>query len=337
MRFIDGALDGAQRAATLTHRLLAFSRQQPLTPQSIEPNRLISGMSEMLRRTLGEHIAVETVLAGGLWRTHADPSQLESAILNLAVNSRDAMPDGGRLTIETVNASLDEAYSAQHVDVPAGQYELVEVSDTGHGMPADVMAKAFEPFFTTKGVGKGTGLGLSQVLGFVKQSGGHVKIYSEPNHGTTIKIYLPRFLGAAGELQPVVAVEAAPGGQRHEVVLVVEDEERMLQLSCEAFRELGYTVLQAGGPMAALRVIDAHPEITLLFSDVVMPEMNGRQLAREAVLRSPDLKVLFTTGFSRNAVIHNGVLDQDVNFISKPFTIEQLAAKARGVLDGMNS
>ena len=333
MRFIDGALDGAERAATLTHRLLAFSRQQPLTPQAVEPNKLISGMSEMLRRTLGEHIAVETVLAGGLWRTHADPSQLESAILNLAVNSRDAMPNGGRLTIETANASLDEAYAAQHLDVPVGQYVLLAISDTGQGMPADVIAKAFEPFFTTKGVGKGTGLGLSQVLGFVKQSGGHVKIYSEPDHGTTIKIYLPRFKGIAEELLPVIPVKEARTGQRHEVVLVVEDEERMLQLSCEAFRELGYTVLHAAGPMAALRVIDAHPEITLLFTDVVMPEMNGRQLAREAILRLPKLKVLYTTGFSRNAVIHNGVLDQDVNFISKPFTIEQLAAKARGVLD----
>ena len=337
MRFIDGALDGAERAATLTHRLLAFSRQQPLAPQSIDPNKLISGMSEMLRRTLGEHIAVETVLAGGLWRTHADPGQLENAIVNLAVNSRDAMPDGGKLTIETANASLDEAYAAQHVDVPAGQYVLLAVSDTGQGMPADVVAKAFEPFFTTKGLGKGTGLGLSQVLGFVRQSGGHVKIYSEPHHGTTIKIYLPRFMGAADELLPVVPVEEAPAGRQHEVVLVVEDEERMLQVSCDAFRELGYTVLQAGGPIAALRVIDAHPEITLLFTDVVMPEMNGRQLAREAVLRLPKLKILYTTGFSRNAVIHNGVLDQDVNFISKPFTIEQLASKARAVLDGAAS
>jgi signal transduction histidine kinase/CheY-like chemotaxis protein len=332
MRFIDGALDSAERAATLTHRLLAFSRQQPLTPQAVEPNKLISGMSEMLRRTLGEHIAVETVLAGGLWRTHADPSQLESAILNLAVNSRDAMPGGGRLTIETANASLDEAYAAQHLEVPPGQYVLLAVSDTGQGMPAEVISKAFEPFFTTKGVGKGTGLGLSQVLGFVKQSGGHVKIYSEPNHGTTVKIYLPRFKGIAEELLPV-PVEEARTGQRHEVVLVVEDEERMLQLSCDAFKELGYTVLHAAGPIAALKVIDAHPEITLLFTDVVMPEMNGRQLAREATLRLPKLKVLYTTGFSRNAVIHNGVLDHDVNFISKPFTIEQLAAKARAVLD----
>ncbi|HWJ18785.1 MAG TPA: CHASE3 domain-containing protein [Geobacterales bacterium] len=292
---------------------------------------------EVLRRTLGEHIAVETVLAGGLWRTHADPGQLENAIVNLAVNSRDAMPDGGKLTIETANASLDETYAAQHVDVPAGQYVLLAVSDTGQGMPADVVAKAFEPFFTTKGLGKGTGLGLSQVLGFVRQSGGHVKIYSEPHHGTTIKIYLPRFMGAADELLPVVPVEEAPAGQQHEVVLVVEDEERMLQVSCDAFRELGYTVLQAGGPIAALRVIDVHPEITLLFTDVVMPEMNGRQLAREAVLRLPKLKILYTTGFSRNAVIHNGVLDQDVNFISKPFTIEQLASKARAVLDGAAS
>jgi signal transduction histidine kinase/ActR/RegA family two-component response regulator len=332
MRFIDGALDGAERAATLTHRLLAFSRQQPLTPQAVEPNKLISGMSEILRRTLGEHIAVETVLAGGLWRTHADPSQLESAILNLAVNGRDAMVGGGRLTIETANAYLDEAYSAQHLEVAAGQYVLLAVSDTGQGMPAEVLSKAFEPFFTTKGAGKGTGLGLSQVLGFVKQSGGHVKIYSEPDHGTTVKVYLPRFKGIAEEL-PVFPLEEARSGQRHEVVLVVEDEERMLQLSCDAFRELGYTVLHAAGPMAALRVIDAHPEITLLFTDVVMPEMNGRQLAREAILRLPNLKVLYTTGFSRNAVIHNGVLDPDVNFISKPFTIEQLAAKVRGVLD----
>jgi CheY-like chemotaxis protein len=338
MRFVDGALDGAERAATLTHRLLAFSRQQPLAPQAVDLNKLIAGMSEMLRRTLGEQIAVETVLAGGLWRTHADPGQLESAILNLAVNSRDAMPAGGRLTIESANSSLDEAYSALHVDVPSGQYVLLAVTDTGQGMPPDVVAKAFEPFFTTKGVGKGTGLGLSQVLGFVKQSGGHVKIYSEPNHGTTVKIYLPRFNDIANEV-PYAAPPAkeAPGGQRHEVVLVVEDEERMLQLSCDAFRELGYTVLQAAGPMAALRIIDAHPEITLLFTDVVMPEMTGRLLAREAVLRLPKLKVLFTTGFSRNAVIHNGVLDQDVNFISKPFTIEQLAAKVRVVLGGMAS
>jgi len=332
MRFIDGALDGAERAATLTHRLLAFSRQQPLTPQAVEPNKLISGMSEILRRTLGEHIAVETVLAGGLWRAHADRSQLESAILNLAVNSRDAMAGGGRLTIETANAYLDEAYSAQHLEVAAGQYVLLAVSDTGQGMPAEVLSKAFEPFFTTKVAGKGTGLGLSQVLGFVKQSGGHVKIYSEPDHGTTVKIYLPRFKGIAEE-PPVFPLEEARSGQKHEVVLVVEDEERMLQLSCDAFRELGYTVLHAAGPRAALRVIDAHPEVTLLFTDVVMPEMNGRQLAREAILRLANLKVLYTTGFSRNAVIHNGVLDPDVNFISKPFTIEQLAAKVRGVLD----
>lgn len=333
MRFVDGALDGAERAATLTHRLLAFSRLQPLAPQAIDANKLISGMSEMLRRTLGDHIMVETVLAGGLWRTHADASQLESAILDLAVNSRDAMPDGGKLTIESANASLDEAYSAQHLEVPAGQYVLLAVTDTGEGMPADVIAKAFNPFFTAKGVGKGTGLGLSQVLGFVKQSGGHVKIYSENGHGTTIKIYLPRFKGAADDGAVAAAAGEAALGRPDEVVLVVEDEERMLQMSSDAFRELGYTVLSAPGPIAALALIDAHPEITLLFTDVVMPEMNGRQLAKEALVRMPKLRVLYTTGFSRNAVIHNGVLDNDVNFLSKPFTIEQLAAKAREVLD----
>lgn len=287
----------------------------------------------MLRRTLGDHIMVETVLAGGLWRTHADASQLESAILNLAVNSRDAMPGGGKLTIESANASLDEAYSAQHLEVPAGQYVLLAVTDTGQGMPADVIAKAFDPFFTTKGVGKGTGLGLSQVLGFVKQSGGHVKIYSEDGHGTTIKIYLPRFKGVADNGAAVVAAGEAVMGRPDEVVLVLEDEERMLQMSSDAFRELGYTVLSAPGPVAALALIDAHPEITLLFTDVVMPEMNGRQLAKEALVRRPKLRVLYTTGFSRNAVIHNGVLDNDVNFLSKPFNIEQLAAKAREVLD----
>lgn len=270
-RFIDGALDRAERAATLTHRLLASSRQQPLAPQPIDSNKLVAGMSEMLRRTPGDHISVETVLAGGLWRTHADPGQLENAIVDLAVNSRDAIPDGGKLTIETANASLDEAYAARHIEVRPGQYVMLAVSDTGQGMPADIVAKAFEPFFTTNAVGKGTGLGLSQVLGFVKQSDGHVKIYSEPNHGTTIKIDLPRFVGSVDEALPLAAVEAAAKGQRHEVVLVVEDEELMLQVSSDAFRELGYTVFQAAGAIAALRVIDAHPEITLLFTDVVIP------------------------------------------------------------------
>jgi signal transduction histidine kinase len=334
MTFIDGALDGAERAATLTHRLLAFSRQQPLAPQPIDANKFVAGMADMVRRTLGDAINVETVLAGGLWRTYADPGQLESAILNLAVNCRDAMPDGGNITVETANASLDDEYSARHVDVPAGQYVLVSVTDTGCGMPPEVIAQAFDPFFSTKSVGKGTGLGLSQVLGFVKQSGGHAKIYSEIGQGTAIKIYLPRFFGNDDEILSVLPrTDQIPIGQNSEVVLVVEDEERMLRITVEAFRELQYTVLHASSPTAALQTVESHPEITLLFTDVVMPEMNGRILADEATRRLPHLKVLFTTGFSRNAVIHNNVLDRDVNFLAKPFTVEQLAFKVRGVLD----
>jgi signal transduction histidine kinase/ActR/RegA family two-component response regulator len=333
MKFVDGALDGAERAATLTHRLLAFSRQQPLSPQPIDANKFVAGMADLIRRTLGETISVETILAGGLWRTHADPSQLESTILNLAVNARDAMSNGGKLTIETSNASLDDSYSAAHVEVPAGQYVLVSVTDTGSGMTQDIIDKAFEPFFTTKIVGKGTGLGLSQVQGFVKQTGGHIKIYSEVGHGTAVKIYLPRFFGEATDVVDETSFEDMPLGQRTEVVLVVEDEERMLRVSSEAFKELGYSVLQANSPTRALRIIDEHPEITLLFTDVVMPEMSGKVLADHAIGKLPHLKVLFTTGFSRNAVIHNNILDAGVNFLPKPFTVTQLAQKVRSVLD----
>jgi signal transduction histidine kinase/ActR/RegA family two-component response regulator len=334
LKFADSALEGAERAAMLTQRLLAFSRQQPLAPQPVDCNKFVAGISELLRRTLGAAIKVETVLAGGLWRTFADPSQLEATILNLAVNGRDAMPDGGRLTIETANASLDEAYAAQNTGAQAGQYALICVSDTGEGMSPEVAAKAFEPFFTTKGVGKGTGLGLSQVFGFVRQSGGHVKIYSEPGQGTTIKIYLPRFLGDAAEPERrgVAAAEPIPAGSAETLVLVVEDEPRMRMMAVEAFRDLGYGVLHADGPQNALTIINERPDIDLLFTDVVMPGMNGRQLAEEALRQRPDLKVIYTTGFSRNAVIHNGVLDSDVNFLSKPFTLEQLARKVHAVL-----
>ncbi len=337
LRFADSALDGAERAATLTQRLLAFARQQPLAPQPIDCNKFVGGLSDLLRRTLGESIKVETVLAGGLWRTFVDPSQLEATVLNLAVNGRDAMPAGGRLTIETANASLDEAYAAQNAGAQAGQYALICVSDTGEGMTPEVAAKAFEPFFTTKGVGKGTGLGLSQVFGFVKQSGGHIKIYTEPGHGTTIKLYLPRFFGDAAEPArgaSAGAAEPAPMGSAETIVLVVEDEARMRALTVEAFSDLGYGVLQADGPKMALQVIAERPDIGLLFTDVVMPDMSGRQLAEEALRQRPDLKVIYTTGFSRNAVIHNGVLDSDVNFLSKPFTLDQLARKVHAVLKG---
>ncbi|MER9209056.1 MULTISPECIES: CHASE3 domain-containing protein [unclassified Mesorhizobium] len=332
MKFIEAATDAATRAANLTSRLLAFSRQQPLAPQVVDANRLVAGMSDLLRRALGETIRIETVLAGGLWKTHADPSQLENAILNLAVNARDAMGEDGKMTIETANSHLDEGYAATHAEVKAGQYVMIAVSDTGAGMPADVMERAFEPFFTTKPVDKGTGLGLSQVFGFVKQSGGHVKIYSEPGQGTTIRIYLPRFFGPE---EAAISSERAgnPAVPVTETILVVEDDPRVRASTTDAMRELGYTVIHATSGQEALEKLGDNPGVALMFTDIVMPVMNGRKLAEEALARMPKLKVIFTTGFTRNAVVHNGVLDHDVHFLAKPFTIEQLAAKLRDVLD----
>ncbi len=332
-RYIDSAKDGAKRAAQLTQRLLAFSRQQPLQPESIDANKLVTGMSDLVRHSLGASIKLETVLSAGLWRTNADPNQLENVILNLAVNSRDAMPDGGRLTIETANCHLDERYVADHVGLPVGQYVMIAVSDSGAGMTPEVAGKAFDPFFTTKEVGRGTGLGLSQVYGFVKQTGGHVKIYSEVGQGTAVKIYLPRLIGNTQEEAAAEETRATSFGDTQEVVLVVEDEPGVRQFSVDALKELGYGVLEADGAAAALKLLDANPNIALLFTDVVMPEVNGRKLADEAVRRRPDLKVLFTTGYTRNAVVHNGVLDAGVHLIGKPFTIDELAARVREVLD----
>ena len=332
-KFLNNALEGGRRAATLTQRLLAFARRAPLAPQPVDANKLVAGMSDLLHRSLGEMVQIETVLAGGLWRTHADPNQLESAIVNLAVNARDAMPEGGRLTIETGNAYLDEEYIGQHAGVPAGQYVLVAVTDTGTGMSPEVQEKAFDPFFTTKASGIGTGLGLSQVYGFVKQSGGHVKIYSEAAQGTTIKIYLPRYFGtdlAAGDTAERAALPVGDGA----TVLVVEDEAGVRRYSADALRELGYRVLEAENPGTALELIDTDADIKLLFTDVVMPDMNGRRLSEAAIARRPDLKVLFTTGYTRNAIVHNGMLDPDVNLLSKPFTLDQLARKIADVLKG---
>ena len=332
-RLVDAALDASKRAAHLTHRLLAFSRQTPLRPEVFDPNRLVSGMSDLLKHALGANIRLETVLAGGMWRTEADPNQLESVILNLGVNARDAMPGGGKLTIETQNAHLDSRYAADHIGVPKGQYVLIAVSDTGTGMAPDVLAKAFDPFFTTKDPGKGTGLGLSQVYGFVKQSGGHIKIYSEPGEGTTVKIYLPR----ADDRVPEAQVEAQGDlalGVEQEIILVVDDEPAVRQFSVEALTELGYRVLEADGAAAALAILSAHPDISLLFTDIVMPDVNGRGLAEAAVKLRPDLKILYTTGYTRNAVVHNGVVDKGVELIGKPFTVDELAARVRDVLDG---
>lgn len=334
MRGIDNAAEGAQRAAQLTSRLLAFSRQQPLAPQPTDVNKLVGGMSEMLRRTIGETVRVETVLAGGLWRASIDPGQLESAIINLCVNARDAMPGGGKLTVETGNAHLDDAYAAGHAEVVAGQYIMVSVTDSGTGMPPEIVERAFEPFFTTKGVGKGTGLGLSQVFGFVKQSQGHVKIYSEPGQGTVIKMYLPRHYGTEVVDGPAVnAASDLPRAQGQEIILVVEDEDRVRHMSVDSLRELGYTIVQASDGEQALEMLAIQPHIDLLFTDIVMPGINGRILADRAREQRPALKVLYTTGYTRNAIVHNGMLDPGVAFLAKPFTLDQLASKVRQVLD----
>jgi PAS domain S-box-containing protein len=331
-KYLKSALDGAQRAASLTSRLLAFSRQMPLKPSVVDINRLVSSMSDILQRTLGEATPVETVLAGGLWKTSVDEGQLENVLLNLAINARDAMPKGGKLTIETFNAHLDDEYAHNHVEVAPGQYVMLSISDTGTGMSPEIIDKVFDPFFTTKVVGKGTGLGLSQVYGFIKQSKGHIKIYSEVGQGTTFKIYLPRFYGAVPPA-PVSHHTAAPQGSASEVILVVEDDPRMRDITVAALRDLGFTVIHAESAAVALSVLDAYPAIALLFTDIVMPDMNGRQLAEEALRRRPDLKVIFTTGYTRNAVVHNGVVDEGVNFLAKPFTLSQLSDKVREVLD----
>ncbi len=325
--YIGHALDGANRAAALTNRLLAFSRQQSLEPTASDPNKLVSGLSEILRRTIGEQLQVETVLAGGIWSTNVDVSQLENAILNLCVNARDAMPSGGKLTIETSNAFLDEAYAHDHLEVRPGHYVLISVSDTGLGMPADVVAKAFEPFFTTKAVGKGTGLGLSQVFGFVKQSGGHVEIYSEVNAGTSIKLYLPRWIGEDVAVTGPPALEPLPTASSKQTILVVEDEDAVRAVCVEALQEVGYTIFEASSGKQALLELERHPAVDLLFSDVVMPGMSGPDLASAARAIQPQLKVLFTTGYARNAVIHNGILDPGVMLLPKPFTLNQLFSK----------
>ena len=334
-RMAAAIMRASTRAATLTHRLLAFARRQPLEPRAIDVNKLVGGMSELLRRSLGETIVIETVLAGGLWRTHADPNQLENALLNLAVNARDAMPSGGKLTIETANAFLEAAYAAQHQDVAPGQYVLIAISDTGCGMSEATVEKAFEPFFTTKEVGQGTGLGLPQVYGFVKQSGGHVKIYSELGQGTTVKLYLPRL--AAGEVatDPALEIPPVPSARPNEAVLLVEDDDDVRHYSADILREIGYRVVEAVDGAAALKALADEPSIRLLFTDVGLPgRLNGRQLADEARSRRPDLKVLFTTGYARNAIVHQGRLDPGVALLLKPFTAVTLAATVSQVLRG---
>jgi len=332
MQFIDGAQDAARRAATLTGRLLAFARRSPLSPGVTDVNKLVGGMSELLRRTLGEQIDMETVLAGGLWKVYADVSQLENAIVNICVNARDAMKGGGKLTIETGNAFLDEAYARANPDVSAGQYAMIAITDTGAGMAPEVVARAFEPFFTTKEAGQGTGLGLSHVHGFLKQTGGHVSIYSEMGVGTTVKLYLPR-TQRTDEASAAAVKTETPMGDPSTVILVVEDEERVRALSVASLREFGYTVLHAANGDDALEILRTHPNISLLFTDIVMPGMSGRVLADRARQSAPDLRVLYTTGYTQNAIVHNGVVDADARLILKPYSLEDLAQKVRAVLD----
>ena len=334
-RAADNAMAGAERAALLTQRLLAFSRRQPLAPERIDPNRLVSGMSDLLNRTLGETIEVETIQSARIWPVEIDVNQMENALLSLAVNARDAMPDGGKLTIEVANTHIDEAYAAQEAEVSPGQYVLISVSDTGQGMDEDVLSHAIEPFFTTKEVGRGTGLGLSMVYGFIKQSGGHIRVYSERGHGTTVKIYLPRFYGPLPDNDTGTVSRATPVCGGDETVLVCEDDDKVRAYTVDVLKELGYRVMEADNGAAALQALETASEpIDLLFTDVILPGgMTGADIAQQARAQQPGLRILFATGYARNAIIHHGRLDPGVELLTKPFTYAELATKVREMLD----
>jgi nitrogen-specific signal transduction histidine kinase/CheY-like chemotaxis protein len=330
-RALNNALTGAQRAAQLTQRLLAFSRRQPLNPRAVDANRLISGMSDLLTRSLGETVALETIGGAGVWNIEVDASEMEATLLNLALNARDAMPQGGKLTIETSNAYLDEEYCRQHDGIVPGQYVLIAITDNGMGMSAETVEKAFEPFFTTKETGKGTGLGLSQVYGFMKQSGGHVKIYSERGEGTTIKLYLPRHDGDDASIPQ--DIEGSSDRGQGETILIVEDDDGVRQYASEILRDLNYQILEARDSATAMKLLDADKPFDLLLTDVVLPGKNGRELATEIEKRRPGTRVIFMTGYSRNAIVHHGRLDRGTELITKPLIEGVLARKIRQVLD----
>lgn len=329
---IDRALAGVDRGAKLTQQLLSFARRQPLEPQVTNLGEVLPLIVELLNKTIGERVEISAIGAGGLWNAFVDVTQFESAVLNLALNARDAMPDGGKLTIELGNAALDAAYAARHDGVKAGQYVMVAVTDTGTGMTPEVIARAFDPFFSTKEEGKGTGLGLSQVYGFAKQSGGHVKIYSEVGHGTTIRLYLPRHAGSARANFD----GPAPGDlSGNETILVVEDDPEVSATVVAMLRDLGYNVIEAANGAAALSILERPGRIDMLFTDVVMPgAVTSRALATSAEELRPGIKILFTSGYTENAIIHNGRLDEGVQLISKPYRREQLAVKIRLILKG---
>ena len=334
---LESAMKGAKSSAQLTQRLLAFSRRQALEPARVDANRLISGMLEMLRRTLGSDISIETVLGAGLWPSFADAHQLENVLLNLALNAKAAMPTGGCLTIETANTYLDDAYVRRFGDVKAGQYVVLCVTDTGTGIPAEILDKVFDPFFTTKPAGEGSGLGLAMVHGFVKQSDGHVRIYSEAGSGTTVKVYLPRFVGAeevsAAPAGKTESEQAIPRAKPNEMILLVEDNADVREYARDVLLELGYGVLDAANVQEALRIVAKKPRISLVFTDVVLGDSNGRVLADKVRQIYPHLPVLFTTGYTRNAIVHQGRLDPDVHLLNKPFTQQDLARKVRELLD----
>jgi len=334
-RALDNAMVGTERAAQLTQRLLAFSRRQPLNPRVIDVNKLITSISDLLTRTLGENVELETISGAGLWKAEVDASELESTLLNLALNARDAMPEGGKLTIETSNAYLDDEYCRQHDGLLPGQYILIAVTYNGAGMSTETIESAFEPFFTTKEAGKGTGLGLSQVYGFMKQSGGHVKIYSEAGVGTTIKLYLPRRDGD----ETGILLDVQPGSDRGrgETILIVEDDDGVRQYAAEILRDLNYQIIEAKDSASALRLLDAKKDFDLLLTDVVLPGKNGRELADEVERQRPGMKIIFMTGYSRNAIVHQGRLDRGTELLQKPLTERALARKIRQVLDATPS
>jgi PAS domain S-box-containing protein len=331
-RYITAAQGAVSRAATLTHRLLTFARRQTLESKPTDANKLVSGMEDLVRRTVGPSITVETVLAAGLWTTICDPNQLENAILNLCINARDAMPDGGRLTLETANTWMDDRGSRQR-DMSPGQYVAICVSDTGSGMSPDVVAHAFDPFFTTKPAGQGTGLGLSMVYGFAKQSGGQARIYSEVGKGTTVRIYLPRHIGPAAEEVAPVEAHDAPRTRTDATVLVVDDEPVVRMLVTETLSDLGLTAIEASDGASGLKVLQSDVRIDLLITDVGLPGgMNGRQMVDAARSKRPNLKVLFITGYAENAVVGNGHLEPGMHVLSKPFAMDKLASRIKAIL-----
>jgi signal transduction histidine kinase/CheY-like chemotaxis protein len=322
--------DAAARGADLTRQLLAFARRQPLQPRSVDVNALLLDAAKLLKPTLGEQVEIESMLAHDVGLALIDPSQLSTAILNLALNARDAMPNGGKLMLETRNVTLDHHYAEMNSEVSAGNYVLIAVSDTGEGMTADLLEKVFEPFFTTKEVGKGSGLGLSMVYGFVKQSNGHIMIYSEKGHGTTVRLYLPRAIGSTN----ADALDADVGDLQRgdETILVVEDDALVREYVLTQIHSLGYSTLAASNAAEALAIIESGERIDLLFTDVIMPGMNGRQLADETRKRRPEIKILYTSGYTENAIVHHGRLDAGVLLLAKPYRRSELAALVRAAL-----